>query len=130
MRDELAARHQLRGEFSATFERFGSRKVGLGYCKRTVLLLEVRDNKGSRVADHLWMDLGRQLAGLQLARGDRVRFTARVTSYWKGCRAHSAYLEEYAAPPEKDFRLSHPSNMRKVLSDDYIGSLPLFKAGD
>lgn len=96
MREVLAQRAGLRGRFSATFERPGSR-TSHGYDKPMFLFLDVRDENGTEVTDHIWFDKAKIWDALALKPGDRVQFEARVATYWKG------YIEK-----RMDYKLAWP----------------------
>ncbi len=122
MRRELKDRVGRRGRFRATFKRFGSRRNG-GYRPAvTALFLDVRDESGYIVADHLWFNVGDQLRGLDLQAGDEIFFVARVKKYrkrnWNAIEDDPAFVEDY--------RLSYPSNVQK-LGAQAEAPMPLFE---
>jgi hypothetical protein len=55
---------------------------------------------------------GKQLAALRLQPGDLVQLAARVTTYTKGYKGRR---EDVWKPVETDYRLSYPTNVRKVV---------------
>jgi hypothetical protein len=77
MREELARRDGFRGVFKATYERPGSRSSH-GWTVHTLLFVHVCDSHGNEVTDHIWFTKAEGWTRLQLARGDRAQFTARV----------------------------------------------------
>lgn len=99
MREELARREGLRGLFTATYARPGSR-TSRGYEVLTLLLVDVKDASGQTVTDHLWFTRTLRWQRLNLQPGNQVRFTARVAPYQKG------YIDRVT-----DWKLSHPSNI-------------------
>jgi hypothetical protein len=128
MREELAQREGLRGRFTAVFARRGKKR---GFDGRapvpTALFVDVRDEAGQLVADHLWFTVGVQIAALDLQPRDAVGFEARVTQYWKG-RVSGRYDDTDWQPQEKDYRLSWPTGFRKLsTSGPETKSLPLFQ---
>ncbi len=128
MRRELRERLNRRGQFSATFKRFGRRPAGRNYPSvPTVLLLAIKDEHGTVVADHVWMLAGKQVMALNLHEGDEIFFNARVTRYWK--RNPEAVLDDDEPERIADYRLSNPSGLRK-LGADALRSLPLFEQGE
>jgi hypothetical protein len=103
MRNELAKCYGQRLDFTATISQF-SQKPGFGYDPiPTVLLKEIRDPANRLLADHLWIEYNLQLEKLGLTPGDRIRFNARVTGYFKG-RNKQGF----------DYRLSQPKNISKL----------------
>lgn len=99
MREELAKREGLRGVFTAKFSKFGSR-TSCGYEVLTLLLVDVKDSTDQLVTDHLWFTRTKRWQRLDLQPGERVRFTARVTTYTKG------YIDRVT-----DLKLSHPTHL-------------------
>jgi hypothetical protein len=93
----------------------------------TALFVDVRDEAGTLVTDHLWFTVGMQIAALDLHPRESIEFEARVTQYWKGRVGGDRYSDFLQR--EKDYRLSYPTNFRK-LSTPAQGhgtkSLPLF----
>jgi hypothetical protein len=126
MRKELKARYGRRGRFHATFKKFGAQRHGEFPPTPTALFLDVRDEDGEVVADHLWFTVGDQLGRLELKPGDEVFFFARVTKYRK--RNPDAIDQDDPLWVE-DYRLSHPSKISK-LGAQPARPLPLFGDGD
>ena len=125
MREELKKRVGKRGEFHATFHRTGVRRTDWGV-SITALLVDVRDEAGTQVCDHLWFLMGKQMQALGLCPGDRVRFVATVASYRKRDKDFDPFDDHDARRCVTDYRLIYPSNMRK-LSAPPERSLPLFE---
>jgi hypothetical protein len=126
MREELQKREGKRGTFTGTVKRFGSKPAYRGPALVTMLLVDVCDESGAVVTDHLWFVVRKQLAELNLQPGDKIHFTARVRRYIKGYRGRR---DDYDLPPvSRDFKLSHPAQIKKVSSvpPDVVG-LPLFR---
>ena len=121
MRKELAKREGQRGAFRATFQRKGHRTNRFG-TMQTALFVDLRDESGAVVADHLWFIFGDRMRTLRLQPGDQVRFVATVAPYFK--RAHDFDWNDGDVEFEKDYRLLYPSNMRLLGSS--AGVLPLF----
>lgn len=111
MRKALAARDEERATFHGTFERYGTKNGWQGRQEKTVLLKDICDQTGKRVCDHLWFNLTKAFALLNLQVGDGVAFDARVKAYEKGYfgRRYDVYK-----PAEIDYKLSHPTRVRKV----------------
>ena len=110
---------QIEGDrlrFSGIFERFGTKPrykpsyVDGGWVDfdRTVLLIQIKDDNGKVVCDHLWMNYTKGFEKLgELEQGDLVFFNARVTEYTKGYVNHREYIDE----TEVDYRLSNPTKI-------------------
>lgn len=111
MRKALAAREDERASFSGTFERFGTKNGWQGRQEKTVLLKDIYAQDGTRVCDHLWFNLTKALALLNLQPGDAVQFDARVKAYEKG---YFGRRWDVYKPAEIDYKLSHPTRVRKV----------------
>jgi hypothetical protein len=109
-RTELAPNLNQRHTYQGRVERFGTKPAYRGPPQTTVLLVEVCDAAGRQVTDHLWLTVGKRLAALQLQPGDLVQFDARVTTYTKGYKGR----REGGKPLSRDYRLSYPTNLRKV----------------
>lgn len=134
MRTELQKRDGARGEFSATFERYGRAKVKIPKYGKfrnaptmevvTLLFRDVQDSTGKQVTDHLWFRTCKQWAALGLHAGERVKFEARIVPYQKGYAGRDEFGDEGGR--ETDFKLSHPTKARLV-SAEPLGDLPLFR---
>lgn len=112
MRDGLKDKSNDRKPFSATFKRFGSKKGYQGRQLTTVLFVSIFCD-GKEVCDHVWFTLGKQMDELKLTEGDRISFNARVKLYQKGYRGRREGHD--LPPPSVDYKLSHPSNIKKEL---------------
>ena len=123
MRTKLQDRSGRRGHFRATFKRFGSRHMYKGPDKATALFVEIRDESGNIVADHLWFMVGDQLGGLELEPGDEIFFIARVKKYWK--RNKEAAYDPDEPERVQDYCLANPSKVQK-LGAQITRPLPLF----
>lgn len=73
------------------------------------------DQPGLVVADHLWLDETQALAALDLQPGEVVEFQASVTAYIKG---YFGRREDVHRPMERDYTLSYPTQVRKVLPQE------------
>jgi hypothetical protein len=103
--------NDVRATFRGTFVRYGTKKGWKGYPEKTILLKEIKDATGKIVTDHLWFNCTVGFNKLILNEGDAVEFNARVKDYIKGYRG---YREEVYKPVEVDYRLSHPTKIRKA----------------
>jgi hypothetical protein len=122
MRKELRDRVGRRGRFSATLRRFGVRPGP--HPKQTALFVDVKDESGQIVTDHIWMIVGNQIRELALVPGDEIFFIARVTKYWKRNPEWQGYGDD-APQRVQDYRLSNPSKLQK-LGAGVLTELPLF----
>lgn len=132
MRTELKKKNGLRGEFSATFSRYGRASVAGPYHGRrevvTLLFTNVCDASGKEVADHLWFQSCKQWAALGLRPGERVKFEARIKPYLKGYVGRDEF-GDHGDGRTTDYKLSHPTKARLV-SAEAIADLPLFAHAD
>lgn len=101
MRKELAKRANHRGVFTAIYKKPGAR-TSHGHAVPMLLFVHVRDGHGNPVTDHLWFAVAACWKRLKLEPGQRVQFCARVRAYMKG----------YHGRRERDYRLSHPTDIR------------------
>ena len=109
MREKLMAINNVRAVFHGTVARFGTR-TSYGHVKKTMLVHDIRDRHNREMTDHVWFLCGKWTESLQP--GDVIEFEARVTSYKKGYRGRR---EDYDLPPPSiDYKLSHPTKVRKV----------------
>jgi hypothetical protein len=111
MRKQLAKLDGVRGTFTGTVVRFGS-KTSYGYTVRTLLLVNVRDLTDNPITDHLWFNLTKGFAALNLLPGDVVQFDARVKPYTKGYQGHRE--DVFDCPVQQDYKLSHPTKLKKL----------------
>jgi len=127
MREQLKERNGRRGKFSGTVDRFGSKKAYKGPPIPTVCLVDIQDESGKQVADHVWMTIGKQLSELKLNQGDKIQFVARVLPYTKGYKGRRD-LDD-APLVSIDYRLSHGTQFRKLSQEVKVSTpLPLFVA--
>jgi hypothetical protein len=112
MRQELRKLNEVRATFKAIFVRFGTKNGWNGKVEKTVLLKDIKGTDGRIITDHLWFNCTNGFNILILNEGDEVIFDARVKEYYKG---YKGYRDDvYDKPIEKDYRLSHPTKIRKV----------------
>lgn len=111
MRKELKKIDEQREAFTGTFSKYGLKTNYRGPSTETVLLVEIRDNQGLFICDHLWFNLTKGFEALgQLAQGDQLRFEARVKKYKKGYVNRRAGIDE----GKFDYKLSHPTKIVKL----------------
>lgn len=123
MREALAPHHLRRLTFTGTFVRVGTKPGWKGKVVQTLLLRDIKDDAGNVLTDHLWFNLTREFATLDLQEGDEVKFDARVTRYLKGYRGRREDELAFDKPPTWDYRLSHPTHVRKLT--EVVDDLPL-----
>lgn len=116
MRKELEKIENYRGIFTGTFVRYGLKRGWNGIAKETILLLDIKDDKGNILSDHLWFNLTKGFSALDLKVNDRVQFEARVTKYLKG---YFGYRDDVYKPVEIDYKLSYPTKL-KLLGNDEV----------
>jgi hypothetical protein len=61
VREFLKEREGKRGRFSGTVKRLGSKPAYRGAPLPTLLLVDVRDEAGTLVTDHLWFTVRKQM---------------------------------------------------------------------
>lgn len=69
--------------FSAVVKQFGCKPGWRGMLQPTVLLVDVCIGS-NRVADHIWLTVGKQLDNLNLKPNDEINFDATIKTYSKG----------------------------------------------
>lgn len=103
-------RHIFTGEFS----RFGVKNGYMGQ-QKTILLQNIKNEKGELVTDHLWFNYIKGFKKINLQKGDIIKFSARVNLYEKG---YKGYREDIYVPITYDYKLSYPTNIQKIDSGD------------
>lgn len=95
-----------RATFTATFVRYGTHKSN---GSQTVLLIEIRDQRGELVSDHVWINDASPFMDVGAQDGDQVRFKAFVRVYVNG------YAEtDFHLPINKSYKLENPTHVRIV----------------
>lgn len=110
MRSELKERSGERTVFRGTFEKFGQKR-GWRRPVTTVLLVNILDSDGNPISDHLWFNLTKGFAALNLQQGDIVEFQGRVVPYVKG---YFGWRDDVYRPISTDYKLSRPTRIRKA----------------
>lgn len=90
--------------FTGVFERTGM-KNGYKGPEETLLLLDVKDEHGNVVTDHLWFNFTKGFREANPEPGDVLEFRARVDSYVKG-------YDEWSR--EVDYRLTYPTAVKNT----------------
>lgn len=109
MRKKLSKINGERTKFFGKFERIGS-KSGWKGKEKTVLIKDISDQYGTSVADHIWFNYTKGFQNIYLNNGDLLEFEARVKEYEKGYKGSRLDVD---APVSRDYKLSHPSKIRK-----------------
>lgn len=118
MRNQLKQLQEQRMKFIGIFKRYGSKSNWHGFPETTLILVDIKDNNGKIVTDHIWF---KQIKGFvkinPLIEGDIIEFEARVKDYVKGYCGRKA--EEYGeAYQELDYKLNFPTKIRKLQNDN------------
>ena len=116
MREELEKMDGERKRFIGTFKRYGRKRDYKGKFVHTVLLVNVKDETGKLVSDHLWFNYTKRFQKLGgLYQGDVVEFYARVRGYSKGYinrRDEFGYWER--GYQYYDYKLSYPTKIKRI----------------
>jgi hypothetical protein len=118
-RPELEKLAGKRMRFSGTFERYGTKRAYRGPDLVTILLKDVKDDKGRIVSDHLWFNLTTEFEYCGMTEGDAVSFDARVTGYEKGYFGHRMVEDK---PCGYDYRLARPTKVSVEPKEDRHGA--------
>ena len=111
MREKLKEQEGERNIFTGEFERYGW-KSGYKYPLKTVLLLNIKNESGELITEHLWFNFTKGFEKLgELKKGDIIKFKARSKSYTKGYKGYKGDVPSYAS---KDYKLSHPTILEKL----------------
>lgn len=102
--------------FTATFERFGKKNGYMGQVE-TVLLINVMDESGKILTDHLWFNMTKGFKALNLEKGDKISFMGRVQKYQKG---YFGYRKDVYLPPSTDYKISRLTQIKKLSDNDYF----------
>ena len=113
MRENLKDMDGRREEFTGIFVRFGSKRGWHGVQQKTILLSNIENRHGKIVAEHIWFAYTQGFAKIDLKERDEISFHVRVKEY---CKGYAGYREEiqWEKPIEKDYKLSHPTNIKLV----------------
>ena len=85
MREKLEKLNGQRIKVQATFKKIGEIVSSYqGRTTKTVLFVDVKDEEGNIIADHIWFKFIQSFKNLDLQEGDIITFTARVCKYQKG----------------------------------------------
>ena len=126
IRAELAPYLGQRRKFYATFSHYGKRRLRYrapwGLAERmvdTLLFVDVRNEWGRYLCDHVWFTSSLTLQRVGLEAGDTVSFVATVDSYTKRDR----WANEYSRI--EDYKLCRPSMLEKVRAPLEVGQATL-----
>lgn len=111
MRKLLGKFEGQRLTFVATFKRYGVRRGWRGQKDPTILLVDIRHELDVELCDHLWVKVGKRFLHMDLQEGDKIKFNARVVPYVKG---YNGFREGIERTKEKDWKISHPTNIQKL----------------
>ena len=112
MRAKLEKLDAQRDTFTGMFKKYGTKTGYRGPATETILLVNIRDKKGSFICDHLWFNLTKGFEKLgNLKEGDAIQFDARVGKYKKGYVNRKAGIDQTAV----DYKLSHPTKLIKLV---------------
>lgn len=96
--------------FIGAFERYGI-KSGYKHPLKTVLLLDITDEDGNEITDHLWFNFTKGFEQLgELKKGDKIKFRARSKRYIKG---YQGYRYDIPNIISTDYKLSNPTILSK-----------------
>lgn len=118
--DETGTRKKLkkigiveRQTFYGEFVRCGRKPNGT----LTMLFINIRNDKGNVVSDHVWFNLTQGFKGLGFIEvGELIQFDARVQSYEKGYKGFNPdILKQKGSYIVIDYKLSHPSKIKRFL---------------
>lgn len=115
MRKQLSKINNVRTGFTGVFVRFGTKSNWHGFPEKTVLLKDIKLN-GKEYADHLWFNYTKEFQKIDLQENDVVCFDARVKRYIKGYKGYREEMQ-YEHPIEEDYKLSHPTKVKKVINN-------------
>ena len=111
------ARHTFTGIFKKTGWKDGYRGS-----VQTILLLDIKDEHGQVVTDHLWFNFTRGFVAANPMEGDVLQFDARVSKYIKG---YMGYRDDvYDHPIEEDYQLSRPTKVVNLTHPERMLDLP------
>jgi hypothetical protein len=111
MRAALQKIDTERDSFTGVFSKYGLKSNYKGPSTSTILLVNIRDSNGHIVCDHLWFNLTKGFENTgPLAKGDVLRFEARVKRYRKGYVNQRVNIDHTTF----DYKLSHPTKIKKV----------------
>jgi len=79
-----------------------------GHPKRRLLFLDITDQEGNIIADHLCVDSTKGFEAQQLRQGDKLKFEGKVTKYTR-------FPDEGDDRPiQTDYKLTYPKNITKI----------------
>jgi len=115
MRDQLKTVNGKRIVVFGIVGRFGKKSAYKGPPIQTICLIDLVDKNNVPVCDHIWIVVGKQVAGLNLSVGDKICFEGRVKEYWKGYKGNR---DDVYSLVTKDYKLSNPTKFLKLNTDN------------
>ncbi len=111
MRKELGKHQDKRLVFTASVDRYGTKRNWHGFTEKTILLKDVRFKEGNGLAtDHIWFTVGKTIEALGLKEKDKIQFEARVGEYEKGYINFRGLIDESIF----DYKLNRPTKFLKI----------------
>lgn len=107
-----------RYRFSGTFEKYGFKYTDRyrTHAAGTVLLIDIKDEDGIVVTDHLWFNLTKGFRSLGiLSPGDVISFNGRVKPYQKGYLGHRFGKTQSCTT---DYKIDRPTKVTLELTND------------
>ncbi|GAF38086.1 hypothetical protein [Lentilactobacillus farraginis] len=103
---------QCRYRYTGTFEKYGFKYTDRrrNHAIPTLLLLNVKDEKGIEVAEHLWFNLTKGFEALGILQtGDILSFNGRVKQYTKGYQGFRPGIRQTL---QKDYKIERPTKVK------------------
>ncbi len=114
-RAKLAPFAGKRTMFEGVFVRYGASDPLNMYDRQmdNILLRRLSDEEGNHLVEHIWCKTNKNIDGLELKGGERIRFSARVDRCEKGYKGRN-WLKSMRAPLRDDFELVGLRNVTVV----------------
>lgn len=110
MRTELQELEGIRGIFIGEFVKVSGKKAHSGK-GLAVLIRNIRQEGGTKLADHLWLNYSEEFEMLQLQESETIIFRARVREYLKGKHGETT-----------DYKLQYPSKIQRYGMHVFTGN--------
>jgi hypothetical protein len=82
MRKKLKELNEQRIKIIAGFEKFGTKTNFNGFPEQTALFVNLTDENGNELCDHIWFTVGKRIANLNLEYGNIVSLIIQLFSSW------------------------------------------------